>query len=121
MVDKLKSLATNLLIVAIVVALGPGMLAGGVYQLVTGPSNEVKCNGEVMHDGDVCRETRNGSPVGAKSYSEQRDEQNSFMNRIGWPLIEVIFGSLVTLVVGFLFVRAVQGNRRRGPSAPAGP
>lgn len=119
--EKLKSLAFNLLLVVIFVALGPGMLVGGLYQLVAGPGNEVKCSGEVMHEGDVCRETRNGSPVGAKSYSEQRDEQNSFMSRVGWPVIEVIFGSLVTLGVGFLFVRSARSKRRRGPSAPAGP
>lgn len=116
--EKVKSLAVNLLLVVIFVALGPGMLVGGVYQLVAGPGNEVKCNGELMHKNDVCRETSNGSPMGAKSYSEQRDEQNSFMNRIGWPVIEVIIGFLVILAVGFFFVLA---RRRRRPSAPAGP
>lgn len=118
--EKLKSLGMNVFIIVLFLALGPGLLYYGASTLVSGPSSEVRCAGEVMHDGQVCQQTRHGSKVGAKSYTEQRDEQNSFMNRIGWPIIALIVSSVV-LFVGFIVLRAMIKTRRAGPSAPAGP
>jgi hypothetical protein len=120
MSEKLKSFGTNILIVVFLLALGPGLFYYGASTLVSGPDSEVRCGGRIMHDGDVCRETRRGSPVGTKSYRAKRDEQNSFMNRVGWPVVALIFSSFVLL--GSLFIlRGIIKARRRGPGAPAGP
>ncbi len=116
--DKLKSLAMKVFMVVLFLALGPGLFFYGAHTLIAGPGSEVRCGGEVMHDGQVCRETSHGSTVG-RSYTEQRDEQNSFMNRFGYPIVALILGSVVLLVGGRVFWLSAQ--RRRGrPGAPAG-
>jgi hypothetical protein len=119
--EKLKALGMNIVMVVLFLALGPGLFYYGTSTLVSGPGTEVTCGGKVMHEGDVCRETRHGSSVGTQSYREKRDEQNGFMSRFGWPIIALII-SAVVLLGGFMILwAAVIKKRQGGPSAPAGP
>ncbi len=116
--DKLKSLAMKVFLVVLFLALGPGLFFYGAHTLIAGPGSEVRCGSEVMHDGQVCRETSHGSTVG-RSYTEQRDEQNSFMNRFGYPVIALIVGSVVLVSAGLILWAAAQ-KRRGHPGSPAG-
>lgn len=118
--DKLKELGLNIFMVVLFLVLGPGLFYYGASTLVSGASIQVTCGGKVMHEGDVCRERSHGRSVGARSYREQRDDQNGFMNRIGWPVVGLIVGSAV-LFFGFFVLWAKIKGRRGGPSAPAGP
>jgi hypothetical protein len=120
MKDKLSTLAGMVILVALFLWFGPGCTYYGVHKLVAGPDKEVTCGSAVMHEGDVCRETRNGSPAGATSYSEQQKEQTSFWNRIMMPVLSTVIGGAITLV-GLFVVWTILSSRRRRPQAPAGP
>jgi hypothetical protein len=120
MKDKLSSLVGILLVAAIFFGLGPGCAYYGIHKLVAGPDKEVTCGGQVMHSGDICRETRNGSSVGASSYTEQRNSQNSTMNRTVMPIISAVIGAGVTLVGLFVLWQLIT-SRRGKPQTPEGP
>jgi hypothetical protein len=119
MKDKLSSLLGILIIAGIFFGLGPGCAYYGIHKLVAGPDKQVTCGGQVMHDGDICRETRNGSQVGENSYTEQRGAQNSTMNRIVMPIISAVIGVGVSLIGLFVLWQLV--TKRGRPQAPGGP
>ena len=119
LVENLVKYTVILAVLAALLWIGPGCTAYGIHGLVAGPGTEVKCGTAVMHDGDICGETRNGSSAGAKSYTEQRDDQNSFANRWAWPTVAVVMGGGITIAE--IYVLWSTSQKRRRPETPQAP
>ena len=103
----MKSPARVIAAAVLLLVVGFGAVGFSVHRFVAGPSKDVTCGGEVMRQGDLCKETRNGSTVDTKSYSEEKTAQES----LGGPVVALVVG-IVLLLVGVLRLRPMWRRRR---------
>lgn len=81
-------------------------IAGVVSGINSLNDHQVKCGGQVMHDGDRCEEMRNGSHSTTRDYASQQSSNHGD----GW--FKLGFGVIAILGSGFVGIRMVQAVNR---------
>ncbi len=89
--------------------IGLGALGFGGYTLT---SSDVKCGEEIMVQGDVCQELKDGVLQAARSYDEQKSENsNRAYITLGVGVLALAFGAWST--------RSLMKARKQAQAAPA--
>jgi hypothetical protein len=99
-------------LVFLMLLFGGGPIVGGLTQ-VTASNGPVTCDGKVMHHGDYCKMTRNGSAAGTKSYDQMKADQAPSTGKTIWGVVLILIGAAVTVgcVIG---IRNRISERRQG-------
>jgi hypothetical protein len=99
-------------LVFIMLVFGCASIAGGVSN-VTASNGPVTCAGKVIHQGDYCEMTRNGSAAGTRSYDQLKAEQAPSTGKTILGIVLILGGTAVTVgcVIG---IRNRIRERRQG-------